>query len=204
MEPTSSPSRKRAKMSPTKPGKPILRVDCTVAPQRPKPQPFVSPLSFSIDSSTTFTMSAHSGRTSARFYQDRFSSQVYDCHQTYNHQPQSQAQPPSRSPAAPYWPGFSGYQPAWTPTRREPYGCYNFTNMCQTSVSCSMYSGFPSGNKNSGDFASAVRTDGPTMIPNQSGDARSAFVDTLESCLLRFQGSIEEMLGLIPLLRSQQ
>lgn len=211
MEPTSSPSRKRARLPPIKPTKPTLRVDCTVAPQRRKPQLFVSPLSFTVESSTTFTSATQSGHTSARFCQDQFSSQVYDCHQTYNHQSQSYAQPSNKSPAPMYWPGFSGYQPAWTPTRREPYGCYSFADMCQTSVPCSIYSAFSNGNGNAGNVASAERKDRPTVPPNQSGDTRSAFVDALESLLLRFQetllaekGSIDEMLDLVALLRNQQ
>ncbi|ENI03145.1 hypothetical protein COCC4DRAFT_25322 [Bipolaris maydis ATCC 48331] len=223
LEPMSSPSRKRARTSPTKPSKPILSLDCTFAPQSCTPQRFVSapqsrtPLSFSLDSSTTFTSSTYFERTSARFYQDPFSSQVYDRHKTYNHQPQSHAQPPSGPPVATYWPGFSGYQPAWTPTYREPYGCYNFEDMCQTSVSRSIYSAISNSNGNSGHFANAARTNGPMMIPEPSGDTRSAFTDALESCLLRVQervlrlqetvlaekGSIEEMLQLAALLRSQ-
>ncbi|KAJ6192212.1 hypothetical protein J3E72DRAFT_273568 [Bipolaris maydis] len=193
LEPMSSPSRKRARTSPTKPSKPILSLDCTFAPQSCTPQRFVSapqsrtPLSFSLDSSTTFTSSTYFERTSARFYQDPFSSQVYDRHKTYNHQPQSHAQPPSGPPVATYWPGFSGYQPAWTPTYREPYGCYNFEDMCQTSVSRSIYSAISNSNGNSGHFANAARTNGPMMIPEPSGDTRSAFTDALESCLLRVQ-----------------
>ena len=204
-EPTSSPSRKRARGSPTKLSKPILRVDCRVPP-RPEPQPFLSPLPFSIDSSTTFTSSAQSAHTSARLYQHQSSSQVYDCHQTYNYQPPSYTQPPSRSSAAPYWPGFSGYQPAWTPTR-EAYGGYSFGDMCQTSVSCSIYSGFSHGSEHVGNFTSAARTNEPTMLPNQSGDTRNAFIDALVSCLLKVketlaaqQGSIDEMLQLTALL----
>ncbi|KAH8622862.1 hypothetical protein IG631_22611 [Alternaria alternata] len=217
IEPTSSPSRKRAKGSPTKLSKPLLRVDCAVAPQRPKPQPFLSPLPFSIDSSTTFTSSAQSFHTSARFYQHPSSSQVYDCHQTYNYQPQSYAQPPSRSPAAPYWPGFSGYQPAWTPTR-EAYGGYSFAEMCQTSVTHSQYSAHSSRSEYVGGFTGTAHTNGPTALPNQSGDTHNAFVDALVSCLLKVketlatqqetlatqQGSIDEMLHLTALLGNHQ
>ncbi|KAF2844099.1 hypothetical protein T440DRAFT_484439 [Plenodomus tracheiphilus IPT5] len=209
-ESTSLASQKRARASPTKPSKPILRVDCAVAPQRPKPQPFLSPLPFSIDSSTTFTSSAQSAHTSARVYQHQSSSQVYDCHQTYNYQPQSYAQPPSRSPAAPYWPGFSGYQPAGTPSR-EAYGGYSFADMCQTSVSCSIYSSFSNGSEHVGNFTSAARTNEPTVLPNQSGDTRNAFIDALVSCLLKVketlaaqQGSIDEMLQLTALLGNHQ
>jgi len=206
IEPTSSPSRKKAKGSPTKLSKPILRVDCAVAPQR-QPQPFLSPLSFSIDSSTTFTSSAQSAHTSARFYQNPSSSQVYDCHQIYNYQPQSYAQPPSRSPAAPYWPGFSGYQPAWTPTR-EAYGGYSFAEMCQTSVTYSQYSAHSNRSEYVGGFTGTAHTNG---LPNQSGDTHNAFVDALVSCLLKVketlatqQGSIDEMLHLTALLGNHQ
>jgi len=210
MEPSSSPSRKRARSSPTKLSKPILRVDCAVAPPRPEPQPFLSPLPFSIDSSTTFTSSAQSGYTSARFYQHQSSSQVYDCHQTYNYQPQSYTQPPGRTPAAPYWPGFSGYQPAWTPTR-EAYGGYSFADMCQTSVSYSLYSAHSNRSEHVGGFTSTAHTSRPTVLPNQSGDTHSAFVDALVSCLLKVketlaaqQGSIDEMLQLTALLGNIQ
>lgn len=206
IEPTSSPSRKRAKGSPTKLSKPLLRVDCAVAPQRPKPQPFLSPLPFSIDSSTTFTSSAQSFHTSARFYQHPSSSQVYDCHQTYNYQPQSYAQPPSRSPAAPYWPGFSGYQPAWTPTR-EAYGGYSFAEMCQTSVTYSQYSAHSSRSEYVGGFTGTAHTNGPTALPNQSGDARDTFINAavsrlreVEDTLATQQGFIHEMLQMAALL----
>lgn len=206
-ESISSPSRKKARVWPVK----LSKLDCTVAPQRPEPQPIVAQMPFSIDASTTFTSSAHSGHTSARFYQHQSSNQVYDRHQTYNYQPQSYVRPPSRSPAAPYWPGFSGYQPAWTPTRHEPYGCYSFADMCQTSVSCSIYSGFSDGSEHVSNLPSTTRTSGPVESPNPSRDTRGAFVDALVSCLSRVketlvaqQSSIDEMLQLAALLRNQQ
>lgn len=199
-EPTSSPSRKRARASPTNLSKPILRVDCTVPP-RPKPQ-FLSPLPFSIDSSATFTSSAQSTHSSARFYQHQSSSQVYDRHQTYNCQPQSYQQPPCRSPQAPYWNIFPGFQPAWTPS---------FADMCQTSVSCSIYSGFPNTSEHVGDFASTTRTSGPTVLPNQSGDARDTFINAIlsrlhemEDTLVAQQGFIKEILQMAALLGNHQ
>lgn len=214
MEPADSPSRKRARASPTKPNKPELYVNCAVAPQGPKPQLFMSPLAFSIDSSTVITSSARSAYSSARFYQHQSSNQVYDCHQTYNYPPPSYPEPPGRPPAALYWPRFSGYQPAWTPTR-ELDGGYGFADMCQTSAYYSTSSAFTTGSEHIEKSTSAARVREPAVLGNQTGDTQTAY---FVSCLLKVkeslaaqqgaiaaqQGSIDEMLQLTALLGDHQ
>ena len=203
-----SPEQKRARILPRNPSKPALRVDCTV-PQRPLPQPIqnLSPPSFSVDSSATFTSSVHSVHSAARFYQHQSSNQMYDCQQPYNYQPKSYQPPLYRSTEAPYWKGFPGYQPAWT-TPRMPHGTgYNFADMCQTSVSSSVYSGFSDNSGQVGDFASAIRTSVPMVLPNKSVDARDTFISALVSRIVEMkdtlvaqQRSIEEILQMAPLL----
>ncbi|OWY49380.1 hypothetical protein AALT_g11048 [Alternaria alternata] len=209
-EPADSPSRKRARASPTKRNKPELYVNCAVAPQGPKPQLFMSPLAFSIDSSTVITNSARSAYSSARFYQHQSSNQVYDFHQTYSYPPPSYPEPPGRSSAAPYWPGFSGYQPAWTPTRELNDGC-GFVDMCQTSAYHSTSSAFSTGSEHIEKPTSATHVHEPAGVLNQTGDAQTAY---FVSCLLKVkeslaaqqgaiavqQGSIDEMLQLTALL----
>lgn len=205
----SSPCHKRARVSPTRLRKPTLRVDCAVAPSRPQPQPmpFPSPLPFTIDTSTTFMSSVQSGHSSARFFQHHASSQMHDSHLNFHFQPQSYQPAPYRSPAALYWEGFSGFQPAWT-TTRVPHG---FTDMCQTSDSGSVYSRRSNATENMGTYTSAAFTSQPTAWPHQLGDARDTLINALISrvyemrnTLAAYQESLNEILQMAALLGSPQ
>jgi hypothetical protein len=209
-EPTSSPGYKRVRVSPTKISKPTLRVNCAVAPQRPQPQPmqFPSPLPFTIDSSATFTSSIQSAHSSARFYHHEASSQMYDSHPNFNYQPQSYQPTPRRAPGALYWEGFSGFQPAWTPTR-VPHGV--FTDMCQTSVSGSVYSGFSNSTEHMGGNTGAAFTNQPTTWPHQMDDTRDTLIRALMSrvyemrdTLAAYQESLNEILQMAALLGNHQ
>jgi hypothetical protein len=208
-ERTSLPGRKRMKEISNELA---LRLDCTIwPPLQPQQIQYLSPLPFSIDSSATFTSSVHSVHSAARFYHDSFSSQLYDCQQPYNYQPQSYQPPQCRPPTPLHWKGFSGFQPAWTPTRMPNGADYRFADVCQTGVSRSSCSGFSNNSGHLDDFPSAASTNIPAALPKKTGDAREIFINALVSCLLKVretlaaqQGSIEEMLQIVALLDDHQ
>jgi hypothetical protein len=208
-ERTSSPELKRVKIFSNKP---VLRLECTRSPRlQPQPIQYLSPLPFSIDSSATFTSSVHSLHSAARSYHDPFSTKLYDCQQPYNYEPQSYQPAQCKPPTPLHWKGFSGFQPAWAPTRM-PYGAdYNFAGMCQTGVSRSIYSGFSNNSGHLDDVPSAVSTNIPAMLPKKTGDARDTFINALVSCLLKVrktlaaqQSSIKELLQMVALLDDHQ
>jgi hypothetical protein len=203
-ERTSSPGLKRMKKFSQKP---VLRLDCTRSPRlQPQPIQYSSPLPFSIDSSATFTSSVHSVHSAARSYHNPFSNKLYDCQQPYNYEPQSYQPAQCKPPTPLHWKGFSGFQPAWTPTRM-PYGAdCKFVGMCQTGVSRSIYSGFSNNSGHLDDFPSAVSKNIPVVLPKKTGDGRDTFINALVSCLLEVketlaaqQGSIEKLLQMVKL-----
>ena len=62
--------------------------------------------------------------------------------------------------------------------------------MCQTSVSCSIYSGFSNGSEHVGNFTSTARMHGPTVLPNQSEDSRNVFIHAAVSRLQEVEATL--------------